>query len=88
MNFTNKILASFLLSLPIGFTSYAGSWEGNSDMENFVNDLMNRMTLEEKLGQLNLPATGDIVTGEAKNSDVGKMVAEGRVGAVLCPGSG
>lgn len=83
MNFTNKILASFLLSLPIGLTSYAGSWEGNGDMENFVNDLMNRMTLEEKLGQLNLPATGDIVTGEAKNSDVGRMVAEGRVGAVL-----
>lgn len=83
MNFTNKILASFLLSLPIGLTSYAGSWEGNGDMENFVNDLMNRMTLEEKLGQLNLPATGDIVTGEAKNSDVGRLVAEGRVGAVL-----
>lgn len=35
-------------------------------MNTFIDNLMNKMTLKEKLGQLNLPVTGDIVTGQAK----------------------
>ena len=35
-------------------------------MNAFIDELMGKMTLEEKLGQLNLPASDDIVTGEAK----------------------
>jgi beta-glucosidase len=41
------------------------------------------MTLEEKLGQLNLPASDDIVTGQAKNSNIGSQVAAGQVGGVF-----
>ena len=39
----------------------------NSDnkMDQFVDDLMKKMTLKEKIGQLNLPAAGDIVTGQS-----------------------
>lgn len=33
-----------------------------------VDELMSRMTLEEKIGQLNLLPGGDITTGEVKNS--------------------
>ena len=33
---------------------------------------MKKMTLEEKIGQLNLPGSGDIVTGQAGNSDIAK----------------
>ena len=39
-------------------------------MNKFIDNLMSKMTLQEKLGQLNLPVTGEIVTGQAKSSDV------------------
>jgi beta-glucosidase len=41
------------------------------------------MTLEEKIGQLNLPGSGDIVTGQASNSDIGKKIKEGKVGGLF-----
>jgi beta-glucosidase len=44
---------------------------------------MKRMTLEEKIGQLNLPGSGDIVTGQASNSDIGKKIKEGKVGGLF-----
>jgi beta-glucosidase len=44
---------------------------------------MARMTTEEKIGQLNLPVSGDIVTGQAGNSDIGRKVREGKVGGLF-----
>lgn len=56
----------------------------NPDKTNaFINGLMQKMTLDEKIGQLNLPGSGDIVTGQASNSDIGRMIKEGRVGALF-----
>lgn len=52
-------------------------------MKAFVDQLMRRMTLEEKLGQLNLPAAGDITTGQAKSSDIAKKIREGKVGGLF-----
>ncbi len=52
-------------------------------MDQFVNSLMDKMTLEEKLGQLNLPGAGDIVTGQAGNTDVAKKIREGKVGGLF-----
>ncbi|SHJ01406.1 beta-glucosidase BglX [Pseudozobellia thermophila] len=49
----------------------------------FVEDLLQRMTLEEKIGQLNLPGAGDVVTGQAQNSDIAKKIEEGKVGGLL-----
>ena len=34
-----------------------------AEMDRFVSELMSKMTLREKLGQLNLPSGGDQVTG-------------------------
>ena len=47
---------------------------GDSEMNAFIDELMGKMTLEEKLGQLNLPASDDIVTGQAQSSNIGTMV--------------
>jgi beta-glucosidase len=44
---------------------------------------MKKMTVEEKIGQLNLPGSGDIVTGQASNSDIGKKIREGKVGGLF-----
>ena len=56
---------------------------GDSEMNAFIDELMGKMTLEEKLGQLNLPASDDIVTGQAQSSNIGTMVSKGQVGGVF-----
>lgn len=55
--------------------------EGN--MDKFVTELMSKMTLQEKLGQLNLPVTGNITTGQAKSSDVAGKISRGEVGGLF-----
>src|ERR1700710_2293993 len=55
----------------------------DAKMKSFIDVLMAKMTLEEKLGQLNLPGSGDIVTGQAANSDIGKQISEGKVGGLF-----
>jgi len=52
-------------------------------MNAFVNSLMNKMTLEEKIGQLNLPSAGEFTTGTATNSDIGANVKKGNVGGLF-----
>ena len=54
-----------------------------AEMNRFIDKLMSRMTLREKLGQLNLPVTGTIVTGQAKSSDVAGKIRAGEVGGLF-----
>ena len=55
----------------------------DAKMKTFIDALMKEMTLEEKLGQLNLPGAGDITTGQASSSDIAKKIAEGKVGGLF-----
>ncbi|WP_027137585.1 beta-glucosidase BglX [Gaetbulibacter saemankumensis] len=48
-----------------------------------VDSILNLMTLEEKIGQLNLPSSGDITTGQAKSSNIAEKIAEGKVGGLF-----
>jgi len=52
-------------------------------MNKFIDNLMSRMTQDEKIGQLNLPGAGDITTGQAESSDIGKKIREGKVGGLF-----
>jgi len=52
-------------------------------MDAFISDLMSKMTLDEKIGQLNLPGAGDITTGQAKNSDIAGKLKDGLVGGLF-----
>lgn len=54
-----------------------------AEMDRFITGLIGRMTLEEKLGQLNLPPSDDIVTGQTINSNIGAAVARGEVGGTF-----
>ena len=54
-----------------------------SQMDRFIDDLMGKMTVEEKIGQLNLPVAGDIVTGQAKSSNVSERIRKGEVGGLF-----
>ncbi len=53
------------------------------DMNRFIDALMKKMTVEEKIGQLNLPAAGDITTGQAKSSNIAKNIEQGMVGGLF-----
>ena len=55
----------------------------DAKMKTFIEGLMKKMTLDEKIGQLNLPGSGDIVTGQAQSSDIGKKIKEGKVGGLF-----
>ena len=52
-------------------------------MNEYVTDLMSRMTLLEKIGQLNLMVAGDITTGGAMDTQVGGDIANGNMGGVF-----
>ncbi len=55
----------------------------DGNMDKFVTELMNKMTLQEKIGQLNLPVTGDITTGQAKSSNIADKIKHGKVGGLF-----
>ena len=55
----------------------------NPKMNIFIDALMKKMTLDEKIGQLNLPAAVDIITGSTSSSNIGKKIKEGKVGGLL-----
>lgn len=55
----------------------------DAKMDKFIDDLMNKMTLEEKIGQLNLPSSGDITTGQAKSSNIAEKIKKGQVGGLF-----
>ena len=59
--------------------SAAAQTSSDAKMKIFIEALMKKMTIEEKIGQLNLPGSGDIVTGQASNSDIGKKIKEGKL---------
>ena len=52
-------------------------------MKEYVDQLMEKMTLQEKIGQLNLMVAGDITTGGAINTQVGSDIAQGNMGGVF-----
>ena len=52
-------------------------------MNAFVDDLMSRMTLEEKIGQLNLLSVGFDVTGPVLSKDADTKIRQGLVGGVF-----
>jgi beta-glucosidase len=52
-------------------------------MNSFINDLMSKMTTEEKIGQLNLTTSGEYVTGSTVNNKVQQKLKSGQIGGML-----
>jgi beta-glucosidase len=55
----------------------------DANMEAFVSGLLGQMTLEEKIGQLNLLSTGFDMTGPVASKDVEESVRHGLAGGVF-----
>ena len=80
---TRKIILSFAMLAMSICPSMAQQTVDETKMNQFIDNLMSKMTLRERLGQLNLPVTGDIVTGQAKSSDVAGKIKRGEVGGLF-----
>ena len=79
-------IGRFLLTAVItasAFTAMAAPQADKDKMDQFIDNLMGKMTLQEKIGQLNLPVSGEIVTGQAKSSDVAGNIRKGLVGGLF-----
>ncbi len=61
----------------IGATSVA-----QPSMDKFIDTLMSKMTLQEKLGQLNLPVAG-VLTGDKKSENIIENIRNGNTGGVF-----
>ncbi|AMJ67969.1 beta-glucosidase [Hymenobacter sp. PAMC 26628] len=84
--------ALFLLTLGLGALPAAAQQAAapktalpaaDAKMTAFVDNLLGKMTPEEKIGQLNLVSVGFDVTGPVVSKDVDANIRKGRVGAVL-----
>lgn len=83
MNFKNWIFFTIFWLMLLTVSAQPSQVPNEEKMRLFIDNLMKQMTLEEKIGQLNLPGSGDIVTGQTSNSDIGKKIKEGKVGGLL-----
>lgn len=72
---------SFTFIILWATASYAQ--HNDAAMNSFITSLMSKMTIEEKIGQLNLPSAGEFTTGTATNSDIGQNVKKGLVGGLF-----
>ena len=74
-----NLISCALFGLILFACSPSGEGE-DREMDRFITDLMDRMTLREKLGQLNLPSGGDLVTGSVMNGELSDMIRKQEIG--------
>ncbi|EPR74847.1 Periplasmic beta-glucosidase [Winogradskyella psychrotolerans RS-3] len=78
-----SIIAFTLTSCDSNSTATKTASANNNPFEAQVDSILGLMTLDEKIGQLNLPVSGDITTGLGTSSDVGKKIQDGLVGGMF-----
>ena len=74
-----KIAFVFVFSLLLHNLSFAQ----NAKRDQFVASLMKKMTIDEKLGQLNLLVGGEATTGSVVSSNVESKLKAGKVGGIF-----
>lgn len=79
---TQILIATVLLVITSKFPTSAQGRQ-DQDMDGFIDDLMGRMTIEEKIGQLNLVTAGEVTTGAVVSTDVETKIREGKIGGIF-----
>ena len=85
MKLVRRLTIGLLIIISINASAQT-SQDSKSDsyrMKAFIDGLMKKMTLEEKIGQLNLPGAGDITTGQASSSGIAQKIEQGKVGGLF-----
>lgn len=83
MKKTLLLAAALVFGAAASFAKIPETAQEKEQMNAFITELIGKMTLDEKLGQLNLQPGGDIVTGNPIESKIGPDVAKGNVGGVF-----
>ena len=78
-----KQITATLLAMLVATCLHGAPPADATEMDTFVSDLLGRMTLEEKIGQLNLLSVGFDVTGPIVSKDVETNIRKGLVGGVF-----
>lgn len=77
-------LISVLLCLSPDMGQAQQLFSDNAEMDNFISELMSKMTLDEKIGQLNLlPNSEDIITGDVTEGNIKAAIAAGQIGGTF-----
>lgn len=79
-----KLIVTGLFAVAIGASAQAPVSK-EVKMDRFITDLMSRMTLEEKIGQLHQISGGDVVSGElmSDGNKTAQQIRTGGVGSML-----
>lgn len=84
LSYMKKILLALAASAVIlGACTSMSQTKQNRSMDKQIDSLLSQMTLDEKIGQLNLPVSGDITTGQASSSDIAQKIRDGKVGGLF-----
>lgn len=78
-----RILIFSILLSSFSLYSVGQNRSSKDEMHVFIDQLMSKMTIEEKIGQLNLLVGSGFETGEKKSEGVAEKVKAGSVGALL-----
>ncbi len=78
-----KITCTVTFLILLLHAAFAQTAKDDPKMKPFIDNLLKQMSVTEKLGQLNLPAAGDITTGQAGSTDIAKKIKEGKVGGLF-----
>jgi beta-glucosidase len=74
-----RLLVALALILPV----VAHSQTAPQKMNQFVSGLMSKMTVQEKIGQLNLVVGGEATTGSVVSTGVEEKIKQGKVGGIF-----
>ena len=75
------IAIAFVAYLPL--TAQVQTAAQQAKMNAFVSSLMSKMTIDEKIGQLNLLTGGEATTGSVVSTDVESKIKKGQVGGIF-----
>lgn len=79
-----RITIATLLAVIFGCSGvFAQDTSGDAKMKSFIDDLMNKMTIEEKIGQLNLVTAGYSITGPVVSKGVEEKIGKEQVGGMF-----
>lgn len=82
----NRNITILLIGISILIFSFNSTQTYFAEDEKYIHladSVLALMTLEEKIGQLNLPAGGDITTGQATSTDLGQKIKDGKTGGLF-----
>lgn len=76
-----SLLVAVALVPTLAFTQLAHKQDPK--MDKFVSELMKKMTVDEKIGQLNLVTAGEVTTGATASTGVEAKIAAGQIGGIF-----